>query len=584
MESAVPEAGADPVPIYAVRGLIPYIGSKRALLPELRKVFGALAPDAKATRLCDPFAGTGAVARLARWLGYRVAANDIEPYSAVVNACALTLTPSSLAAAFAASGGVEAAYARLNALHPNRENAAPSVPHEPYLARWYAPRDTERPDVGRERLFYTRENAVFLDRARQSIEDEYGGNPTARLALLSSLLVEAAVHTNTSGVFKAYHRGFGGHGRDSLSRILGDAVLEPPELVEAPPSLVGNEDAAAFCARSSWDLVYLDPPYNQHQYGSNYHLLNTIVRWDGRPEPLDLGTDGTLLRKAGIPETWKATRSDFCRAALARSAFERLVDAIDARHVVVSYNTEGIVPFPALAGLLASRGRLEIQAFDYVRYRGGRQSAERRIGNHELLLIVDTTLPGNPEAVERHEAELAARKALARTFDRDALGRSFAVDGDVFRIGSGRFALSGAKLVPEGTGDPLAGLDTDGLRAVSARLGEAATADNAGTVRSLASGLARSAREAARDAIRGARSDDRRRVEPDARAAVTYLRKLAYPKWEAAFREAARALGEAAPEGVTGAFVERSVRELAELLEKRRRGRAQSRSDSTERR
>jgi adenine-specific DNA-methyltransferase len=28
------------------------------------------------------------------------------------------------------------------------------------------------------------------------------------------------------------------------------------------------------------DLLYLDPPYNARQYEANYHLLNTIAKYD----------------------------------------------------------------------------------------------------------------------------------------------------------------------------------------------------------------------------------------------------------------------------------------------------------------
>ena len=84
---------ADP---YLSEQLIAYIGNKRALLPFLHGVFSA--PPARSARepFLDPFAGSGAVSRLARVMGFRVAANDWEPYSFVINSCHLVLTPSDL--------------------------------------------------------------------------------------------------------------------------------------------------------------------------------------------------------------------------------------------------------------------------------------------------------------------------------------------------------------------------------------------------------------------------------------------------------------------------------------------------------
>ena len=81
---------------------------------------------------------------------------------------------------------------------------------------------------------------------------------------------------------------------------------------------------------SDADIVYLDPPYNQHQYGSNHHLLNTLVKWDRIPEELNLGPDGRLLRKAAIRRDWKDTKSDYCYRNSSEAAFSSLMDSLTA--------------------------------------------------------------------------------------------------------------------------------------------------------------------------------------------------------------------------------------------------------------
>ncbi|HTX72541.1 MAG TPA: DNA adenine methylase, partial [Rectinemataceae bacterium] len=269
-----PESGAGTSEdlLYASRSLIAYIGSKRALLPFLRTVFLELHDRRPLLRFLDPFAGTGAVSRLARTLGLKVMANDSEPYSWAVNACWLSIPAEDGPRLFGEEGGVAGVLERLNALHPARlGHAAPEDSHPPYIARFYAPAETSRGDWRKERLFYTRENALFLDRVRYAIDElrpptgQFLGTAPKldrveqeRAVLLGPLVHQAATHVNTSGVFKAFHKGYGGHGRDALGRIMSPMSLDPPLLWPGPAAELGCGDAAAFCAGRSADLCYLD--------------------------------------------------------------------------------------------------------------------------------------------------------------------------------------------------------------------------------------------------------------------------------------------------------------------------------------
>jgi len=404
------------VPEYLKRQLIAYIGNKRALLPFLEDLFRSLTPGRPGVFL-DAFAGSGAVSRLARTLGFEVHANDWEPYALVMNRAFLTHTPGSLDRAFAPLGGFEAVRSRLNALRSPRG--------EGFVSRWYAPHSTEAADWRTERLFYTRENALWLDAVREAIDElcPIEGDQGARDMLLALLVYEASVHSNTSGVFKAFHKGFGGHGADALTRIKAPMALETPELWDSPRAATASAlDASAFVAGRTADLVYLDPPYNQHQYGSNYHLLNTVV----------LGDRFVPERKAGIRRDWVATKSPFCSRTTAHDAFVRLIDAVDARHLVVSYNTEGLVPFDALYDLLDRRGRVELVVQDYVTYRGGRQSPGRRTHNLEFCLVVDTRRrahSGNRATVDRFLAQKRLTTLLKGAFDPLRLRSAFPGQG-----------------------------------------------------------------------------------------------------------------------------------------------------------
>jgi adenine-specific DNA-methyltransferase len=308
-------------------------------------------------------------------LGFRVVSNDWEPYATTIGRAYLETNASDIEELFGSFGPFEQILHHLNTL--------PDPPlEEQYIARYYAPStdDIEKADYRKERLFYTRQNALRIDRIRNEIDRLYPPASRDRLSrcrdlLIALLLYEAATHTNTSGVFKAYHRGFGGHGKDALGRILRPIRLEPPPLIDSPaPCRMYGEDATSLIRSLgfSFDLVYLDPPYNQHQYGSNYHLLNTIALWDKAPVPLELGSYGRLKNKAGIRKDWKRTKSPYCYRETAIEAFSELLSALDAEHVLISYSTDGIIPFETLRELCAERGEVSILTNEYITYRGGK--------------------------------------------------------------------------------------------------------------------------------------------------------------------------------------------------------------------
>ena len=396
---------------YLSKQLIAYLGNKRSLLGRLQSVFSALESRRRISVFLDPFAGSGSVSRLARLMGYRVLANDWEFYSYVVNACHLGTEKRETPELFAQRGGIQEVLRVLNDMDDPGEQG--------YISCFYAPQNTRTADYRKERLFYTAQNARIIDAVRNRIEELYPGfdiEATARkekLLLLASLIYESATHTNTSGVFKAYHKGFGGHGNDALKRIMSRIELEVPVLVDSPCNAqVSCLDATEFAATHRADLCYLDPPYNQHQYGSNYHLLNTIALWDRPPVDNSLTQDGTLRDKAAIRRDWKKTHSPYCSRDKALSAFRRLLEAIDAPLIVMSYSTEGIIPFDVLLSELEQQGSVTLHTNDYIKYRGGKQSLRRQLYNMELLLVLDRQKASNRRQREA-ALELLARRKLA---------------------------------------------------------------------------------------------------------------------------------------------------------------------------
>ena len=411
---------------YLATQLIAYIGNKRSLVPFLHDVFGRLG----GTTFLDPFSGSGAVSRLARMMGFSVSANDWEPYSRVINTCHLCVSASDLGGLFRRAGGLGEVLSDLNGL------PAPSE-EKRYIARHYAPRSTEAADWRTERLFYTTENALRIDAMRWRIEEMYPGEPVSdearmeKAVLLGPLLYEAATHTNTSGVFKACHRGFGGHGRDALTRILAPIRLPVPVVIDAPaPASVSCQDAARFLSGRTADICYLDPPYATHQYGSNYFMLNSIALWDRLPVSDERGADGRLRRKAGIRRDWTTTRSAFCYPSSAPAALREVVRAADCRYLVVSYSDEGVIGLEEICDILAETGSLALRSTGYAKYPGGKQSLSRRTRNLELALVVDRRAPRAGGRAADLLRQVNVARLMGRAFVPERIRAAFPFDAE----------------------------------------------------------------------------------------------------------------------------------------------------------
>ena len=258
--------------------LIPYIGNKRKLLPLIQAAVEATGLDPQRSTFLDAFSGSTVVSRFAKRLGFQVTANDWEPYAEALAEAAIALnTPPTY---FGSTP-----YATL------LENLNSLPPLEGWITQHLCPSDDEHPDLDRERMFYMRRNGMQLDAVRERIAAwEADGllSSLQRAALLAPLLYQACWLSNTSGVFKGFHRGWGGQTRTALYRIQADFHLEPSLFFDnGRRNTASRLDAQELALQSQrgepFDIAYLDPPYNQHPYGSNYHVLNTLTLWD-KPE------------------------------------------------------------------------------------------------------------------------------------------------------------------------------------------------------------------------------------------------------------------------------------------------------------
>lgn len=125
------------------------------------------------------------------------------------------------------------------------------------------------------------------------------------------------------------------------------------------------------------DITYIDPPYNQHPYGSNYFMLNTIIK-------NEIGSN--ISKVAGIPDDWN--KSSYNKKNDALKTFEELVSDIDSKYLIISYNNEGFISYEEMVEMLSKYGELKVKNIDYVAFRGSRNLRERDIHTTEYLFIL----------------------------------------------------------------------------------------------------------------------------------------------------------------------------------------------------
>jgi adenine-specific DNA-methyltransferase len=389
---------------YLYSQLIPYIGNKRKLLPLIAQAIAKTGIEDGT--FVDLTTGTTVVARLAKTLGFRVLANDWEPYSYEIALGTVTLNAPP---AFASLGGSNNVFEHLNTLDPK----------DGYIARHLCPADDKNPDPERERMFFTRANGGRIDAVRGQIERwDRAGKLSAeeRAYIFASLVYAVSYVSNTSGVFKGFHHGWGGKTSTALYRILSRLTLRPPVLFDnGQDNLSTREDVQQLAGRlpdivgERPDIAYLDPPYNQHPYGSNYHVLNTVVLWDKPPLNPSILVDGKKHDKSAIRRDWRTERrSPYNHEKQALSALQSLVASIEARWLLVSYSTDGNIPLMDLLGTLAARGRLDVVANSYKRYRVSTPRMSSKSHNIEFVAIVDLDADTSPELAEPLAAAIRA--------------------------------------------------------------------------------------------------------------------------------------------------------------------------------
>lgn len=331
--------------------MIKYLGSKRRLMPHILE---AIAPLAGVRTALDLFSGTARVGQALKRQGLIVHANDHNAYAHALASCYVA---------------ADAGRWRLRAERLLEE--LDSLPGEPgwftdtfcVRSRYLQPANGARVDAIRERI------------ATLSLE------PRLESIALVSLMEAADRVDSTVGLQMAYLKQWAARSHNPLQ-------LRVPELLDGEGS-ASCLDATLAAERYEADLVYLDPPYNQHSYLGNYHVWESLVRWD-KPDVY-----GVACKRVDVRERPSA----FNRRGEIVGALQQVLDRVRARYLVVSFSDEGHMTLPELRGMLAERGEVREVSIEQPRHIGHRLGvynlAGKKVGkpgaanNREHLFVVE---------------------------------------------------------------------------------------------------------------------------------------------------------------------------------------------------
>lgn len=342
-----------------------YIGNKTKLLPFLRTTIAKLGIPTGVVH--DAFAGTAAVGRALKADGWSVHSSDLMTYSYVMQrAYVVASQTGSFEALGNAIPALADAFSRNGAsrLSLVAEHLSSSVaPNNGFFAQNFGA-------VG-GRMYFTDENAQRIDAARSTLHSWYRDglvSDDAFYVLLAGIIEGADRVANTAGVYAAF-----------IKRWQPNAVRQFSLVAEIPvpsPALsVAHQADALAVARAlpAVDLIYIDPPYNTRQYAGYYHVPELIARgW--------FDAEVALRGKTGLISD-SSQRSAWCSRTKAPHALRELLAATAATHVLVSYNSEGVISNRELRGILCDASvDKRARRFEkrYKRYRADSDREGRR--------------------------------------------------------------------------------------------------------------------------------------------------------------------------------------------------------------
>jgi adenine-specific DNA-methyltransferase len=339
-----------------------YIGSKLRLLTFIEETIKEFENNLENKTFCDLFSGTAIVASHFKNKCSKIISNDLENYSYVVQRNYIGNSDDSYC---------EKLIEKYRKCKPN---------HGPLT-------ETLSPAGSQKRMFFTVSNAMKVDGIREQIGKDFESKTISEdeyYFLLCSLMESADKVANTTGVYGAFLKSF----KDAASKDF-ELIAHKP-IVSKTLTSVNQEDANVLIDNIEGDVLYLDPPYNNRQYSSNYHVLNYICN----PESISIKTK---LNKNLNKEVESKTAlseyniSKYSRKAEAKKAFEDLISKVEFNKVFISYNDEGIMSTNDIKEILEKYGTYHLRTKEYQRYKSNKIEVDKKKVVEQIHILIKET-------------------------------------------------------------------------------------------------------------------------------------------------------------------------------------------------
>lgn len=332
-----------------------YIGGKKQLLDNIQEI---LEPHLEGieTTFVDLFGGSNIVGSHFK-KKYQIMTNDLMYFSFVISRGELQINKPLKFDALK-NNGINDPFYYLNNLKKSEIKSG-------FITQNYSPAG----EFGR--MYFTEENAKRIDTIRNLLniwhqkqlvtDDEY-------FYLLASLIEAVPYISNITGTYGAYLKHWD-------NRALNKLDLKPIELINNGYSNKAIQgDSINLLNTISGDIVYIDTPYNSRQYAPNYHVLETIARYDN---PIIKGVTGI--------RDYSEQKSDFSIKRRAKQSMQKMLENLNFKHAVLSYSTDGIIPESELVDLInkfSIPGSVEKRRISYRKYKS---KISNNKGVYELL-------------------------------------------------------------------------------------------------------------------------------------------------------------------------------------------------------
>ncbi len=348
-----------------------FIGNKENLLDTIYSRLSQLGINGE--RFFDFFSGTTNVARFFKDKGYQIESNDLLYLSYCLQKAYIEnnsepefkdlLKSLEIPEGELLASPLERVVGYLNRIED----------YSGFISKNYTPQGTA--DLPQPRMYFSDENGLRIDAVRVKIEKwraEELLSESEYFILLACLIESVSFYANVAGVYAAFHKKWD-------PRAVKRFALRPIKIHDnGKINRVSNVDSLSLVESIDTDILYLDPPYNERQYLPNYHLIETIARYDNPP-----------IKGVTGMRPYSKEKSTFCNAKTALRDLEYVAAGARYKHLVLSYNSEGIMPTEAISSVLKSYGSLALEEIEYHRFKSNSKgaSSDKRYVKEQLFIL-----------------------------------------------------------------------------------------------------------------------------------------------------------------------------------------------------